>query len=80
MAMASHHSRFLLKHCLNFVIKKEDLMQIGLKEGLYGTYIWYMEAPNRIRIFHRKTSFEDEVIRKHLNSLEFELSIQVGAY
>lgn len=51
-------------------------MQIGQKEGLYGTYIWYTEAWNRIKIFHCKTSFEDEGIRKHLDSVEFELSIQ----
>lgn len=76
MAMASHHGLFLLNHCLNFVIKKEDLMKIGLKEGFYGTYIWYMEAPNRIRILHYKTNFKDESMRKHLNSLEVELSIQ----
>lgn len=51
-------------------------MQIGLKEGLCGTYIWYMEACNRVKILHCKTSFEDEGIRKHLDYLELKLSVQ----
>lgn len=56
---------------------EEWKLDANTAKGRFIGDIWYTEAWNKIYIFHCKNSFEGGGLRKKLNTLGFELLIQV---